>query len=501
MSIRQPSPLLVIHPRDNVAVALENLAGGRPIHVGGRSLGLVEDIPCGHKCALVPLAAGQPVIRYGQPIGSASCPIQAGGWVHVHNLRTNLAGVQQYAYHPTVEPVATVDDGLTFDGFVRPNGEVGVRNEIWVLPTVGCVNAVAQKLVQQLRERGLPENVEGVYAFPHPHGCSQLGDDHLNTQRILAGLAQHPNAGGVLMVGLGCENNTMASFRKLLGDQPAERFQFLVVQDSRDELADGMRCLGNLAEYAGRFRREALPVSRLRIGLKCGGSDGFSGITANPLLGAFSDELVRRGGTTVLTEVPEMFGAEVLFMNRCASRDVFDACVRMVNDFKEFFLRHSQPVYENPSPGNKQGGITTLEEKSLGCLQKGGTTPVQDVLPYGGRVCRAGLNFLAGPGNDPVSLTALVAAGSHLVLFTTGLGNPLGGPVPTVKVASNSSLAERKPHWIDYDAGRLLQGAALPDVTAELWRVVLAIASGRKLARNETNGYRDIAILKEGVTL
>ncbi len=501
MNTTEHASVLVIHPRDNVGVALEDLACGQTVQVKGHSITLTADVPRGHKFALSSIAAGEAVIKYGQPIGSASVPIRLGEWVHVHNLRTNLSGVENYSYISAVEPLSPIKDGLTFDGFMRSNGDVGVRNEIWVLPTVGCVNEIAQKLVQQFRNQNPSAAVEGIHAFTHPFGCSQLGDDLDNTRKILAALAQHPNAGGVLVLGLGCEHSTMAEFRQTLGNPQQERFRFMVVQEIRDELGEGMRLLKELADYAGGFRRQSLPVSKLRIGLKCGGSDAFSGITANPLLGIFSDELVRRGGATVLTEVPEMFGAEALFISRCATREVFEACVGMINGFKEYFLSHNQAVYENPAPGNKDGGITTLEEKSLGCLQKGGTTSIQDVLPYAGRVSKAGLNFLAGPGNDMVSLTALVAAGVHLVLFTTGRGTPLGGPVPTIKISSNSALAEHKPHWIDFDAGRLLHGAALSDLAGELLHETLAIASGRRLARNEINGYREIAIFKDGVTL
>lgn len=426
----------------------------------------------------------------------------AGGWVHTHNVRTNLDGVLDYTYAPQPAALLPRVEGRTFLGYARPNGDVGIRNELWIIPTVGCVNEVAQALARNLRAAGLPAGIDGVHAFSHPHGCSQLGTDHASTQQILAGLATHPNAAAVLVIGLGCENNTMPSFRKLLGaaDGPSERYRFLSVQESPDEMAEGAKLLGELAVYAAQFKRTPHPLARLRVGLKCGGSDGFSGLTANPVVGAFSDRLVAAGGTTVLTEVPEMFGAEALFLNRCASRAVFDDCVGMINGFKEYFLRYNQVVYENPSPGNKDGGITTLEEKSLGCLQKGGTSEVMAVLPYGGRLTTPGLNFLTGPGNDIVSLTALAASGAHLALFTTGRGTPLGGPVPTLKIASNSDLATRKAGWIDFDAGRIIDGLALDAAADELLDRVIATASGQ-LARNEVNGFREIAIFKDGVTL
>ncbi len=390
----------------------------------------------------------------------------------------------------------------TFDGFVRAEGGAGVRNEVWIVPTVGCVNAVAEALARAAKAQ-LPAggDVEDVVAFPHPHGCSQLGEDHEKTRQILSGLVRHPNAGGVLVLGLGCENNTPESFRALLGGFDPRRVKFLVAQDVPDEITAGAQLLDELITFAGAARRQPVPVAALRVGLKCGGSDGFSGITANPLLGVFSDRLLELGGTSVLTEVPEMFGAERLLMARCADRAVFDKCVRMVNGFKDYFLRHHQVVYENPSPGNKAGGITTLEEKSLGCTQKGGTGTVTDVLDYGERVTRPGLNLLTGPGNDIVAATALAAAGCQIILFTTGRGTPLGAPVPVIKVATNSDLTARKPNWIDFDAGPLLAGTPMPELADAFFRFVLATASGRTRTRNETRGFRDLAIFKDGVTL
>ena len=503
-----PAPFIQLHPRDNVAIALRPLDRGRTFPAGAAAVTLVEPIPRGHKFALTALPPGASVMKFGEPIGHATQSVPAGGWVHVHNLKTNLSGAERYRYQPG--PAITAADGPgvpatggpVFDGFPRANGEVGVRNELWILPTVGCVNEIVQGLAREFQSR-LPAGgaIDGVYAFTHPYGCSQLGEDHENTRKILADLARHPNAGGVLVVGLGCENNTMEGFRKLLGDADPERFRFMVAQQVENEMEAGMELLGQLAEFAARARRQPVPVSSLRVGLKCGGSDGFSGITANPLVGRFSDLLVARGGTTVLTEVPEMFGAESLFLNRCVTREVFDQCAAMLNGFKEYFLRHNQMVYENPSPGNKDGGISTLEEKSLGCTQKGGTSPVMDVLDYGARLRKPGLNFLTGPGNDIVATTALAAAGAHLVLFTTGRGTPLGGPVPTIKISTNSDLARRKAHWIDFDSGRLLAGEEMDSLAEELFARVVEVASGRVRARAEINGFREIAIFKGGVTL
>jgi len=495
------SQTLHIHPKDNVGVALSDLEAGSTLSIAGRNLVLGQSIPRGHKFALTEIPAGQNILKFGQPIGHASRAIRQGEHVHVDNVRTNLSGTLEYSYVPALNTLPAASEERFFEGYLRSDDEVGIRNEIWILPTVGCVNEVAQALARHAREKGLPANVDGVHAFPHPYGCSQLGEDHANTQKILARLARHPNAGGVLLIGLGCENNTMKSFRELLGPVDEKRYRFMVAQDFSDELAQGKLLIDELVANAALTQRQPVPASRLRIGLKCGGSDGLSGITANPLVGALSDLVVAQGGSTLLTEVPEMFGAEGLFMNRCASRQVFDDCVRMINGFKEYFLRYNQVVYENPSPGNKDGGITTLEEKSLGCLQKGGTSTVMDILPYAGQLRLKGLSFLSGPGNDIVSVTAMAAAGVHLVLFTTGRGTPLGGPVPTMKLSTNNELAERKAGWIDFNAGKLLRGTTMQQLSQELFTEVLDVASGRKQTRNELNGFREIAIFKDGVTL
>jgi altronate hydrolase len=494
-------PILHIHPRDNVAVALAALEAGHVIDVAGRRVTLSTAVPRGHKFALTDIRTGENFLKFGQPIGRATADVPAGAHVHVHNLKTNLEGVQSYTYAPAIEKLPAIDDGATFDGYVRSDGDVGIRNEIWILPTVGCVNEVANAIRRRALEEELPEGVDGIHVFAHPYGCSQLGGDHENTQKILADLARHPNAGGALLIGLGCENNTMASFRGVLGDVDPARYRFMVAQDASDEIAHGLGLLRELIAHVAAQRRQPVPVSRLRVGLKCGGSDGFSGITANPLVGAFSDLLVARGGTSVLTEVPEMFGAEALFMNRCESQRIFDECVAMINGFKEYFLRYNQVVYENPSPGNKDGGISSLEEKSLGCLQKGGTSAVVDILPYAARLKKPGLNFLTGPGNDIVSCTAMTAAGAHLILFTTGRGTPLGAPVPTLKIATNTDLATRKAGWIDFNAGRLLEGVPMKQLADDLFRHVVEVASGRVQAKNEANGFREIAIFKDGVTL
>lgn len=491
------SCILQIDPHDNVAVALEPLTAGTTVETGSQRVMLCADIPQGHKVALADIPCGAPVVKYGYPIGHACADIARGQWVHTHNLATSLNGesVTDSRIMPSGKGSGT---SAAFRGFRRKGG-VGIRNEIWIIPTVGCVNSVAQALAD-LAQPLISGSVDGVYAWPHPYGCSQTGQDQAHTRQILCDLICHPNAGGVLVLGLGCENSNIEELQKLLHPWDPERVAFLECQSVEDELADGERLLRQLIEFAGRDERCDIPISELVIGLKCGGSDGLSGITANPLVGRVSDRLVDMGASALLAEIPEMFGAEEIMFRRCANADVQQKLPAMVSDFKSYFVRHGEKVYENPSPGNKAGGITTLEEKSLGCVQKGGRTPVQDVLLYGQRVHTRGLTVLQTPGNDLVSTTALAAAGAHIVLFTTGRGTPFSGPVPTLKIATNTALAQHKPRWIDFNAGTLAQGASWDDATEALVELLLATASGAPTC-SERLGCREIAIWKDGVTL
>lgn len=440
----------------------------------------------GHKYAVRDIKYGENIIKYGQPIGHALTDIKRGEHVHSHNLATNLSGKLTYEYHPVKTPERTETD-LTFMGYVRKSGDVGIRNDIWIVNTVGCVNKTAQIIARKT----------GAEYFSHPFGCSQIGGDMEITQKILAGMVHHPNCGGVLVLGLGCENNNIEVFKNVLGGYDEERVRFLNAQDADDEIEAGVRIVEELKSNAAKDKREPVSIKKLKIGLKCGGSDGLSGITANPLVGRVCDKLTSMGGSCVLTEVPEMFGAEHLLMQRCADKAVFDKTVRLINNFKDYFTRHNQTIYENPSPGNKAGGITTLEEKSLGCIQKGGLSEITDVLDYGDTVTKSGLSLLNGPGNDIVAVTNLMAAGVHMILFTTGRGTPLGGAVPTVKISTNTALAKKKSSWIDFDAGRVLDGCELTD---ELFDFVIETANGRK-TKNEENGYKEISIFKDGVTL
>ena len=490
---------LKINPADSVVVCLEPKKKGEVIEVDGRTITVNQDTPAGHKVLIKDVAEGENIIKYGYPIGHAMQEMKAGDWVNENNLKTNLSGTLEYTYNPVNESLSIARENRTFKGYVRKNGDVGIRNEIWIVPTVGCVNGIAERLVKQLRSE-INGGVDAVYAWHHNYGCSQLSEDHENTRKVLRDICLHPNAGAVLVLSLGCENNQPEDFMAMLGDYDKDRIKLLVTQRVDDEMEAGMQILRELYAQASKDVRTEVPVSKLRVGLKCGGSDGFSGITANPLVGEFSDWLVAQGGTSVLTEVPEMFGAETILMNRCTSKELFNQTVSMVNNFKNYFLSHGEPVGENPSPGNKAGGISTLEDKALGCTQKCGKAPVSGVMEYGDRLQNPGLNLLSAPGNDLVASTALASCGCHLVLFTTGRGTPFGTFVPTMKIATNPDLARRKANWIDFSAGQLIEGRTMQELVPEFIDKVLSVASGVP-AKNEENDYREISIFKNGVTL
>ena len=503
------APLVLrIHPADTVAVALRAAPAGAVFE----NLTLLDPVPAGHKVALRAHRVGEAVIKYGHPIGVASAPIAPGTHVHCHNLRGNLPErLSDLRFDEVARPFPAPAGRRgtdTFLGYRRPDGRAATRNEIWIVNTVGCVNVASEKIAAAAHaELATPgSGIDGVYAFPHPFGCSQLGDDLGHTRKILAGLVRHPNAAAVLILGLGCENNRLADFLASAGVGPedAQRVRWFNAQEVADEIESGLAAVRELAAPARRFRREPIPSSEFILGMKCGGSDGFSGITANPLVGRIADRHAGTGGTVLLTEVPEMFGAERMLLEHCSDAAIFDDVVRLVNDFRAYFQKHGEPIDENPSPGNKDGGITTLADKSLGCVQKGGRAPVAEVLPYGGaaRAGLGGLSLVQGPGNDGVSGTAMSVAGAHLLLFTTGRGNPMGFPVPTIKISSNSDLAARKPQWIDFNAGPVADdGAGFDDLAGQLWQQILAVASGEQRARNELRGHREIAIWKDGVTL
>lgn len=495
---------LKINPNDKVIVALNTLPAGRVVETtddSGAPLSVtaIEEIPAGHKMALYDIPEGGDVIKYGYRIGNAKEPIKAGAWIHTHNVKTALGELLTYTYEPVEVEEKTTED-VTFQGFMRPDGRAGVRNDIWIMPTVGCVNNIATAIANEAKQY-IKGSVEDVFAFNHPYGCSQMGDDQENTREILADLITHPNVGGVLVLGLGCENSNIDVLKGYLGDYDEKRVKFLVCQESDDEKEEALSIIKDMIDYVSTLKREPISVSKLVIGMKCGGSDGLSGITANPLVGRFSDLLVSKGGTTILTEVPEMFGAETILMNRCADKELFDKTVNLINDFKNYFKSHNQTIYENPSPGNKKGGISTLEDKSLGCTQKSGSAKVRGVLKYGEKVSTPGLNLLSAPGNDLVASTALAASGAQIVLFTTGRGTPFASPVPTLKIATNSRLANKKGNWIDFNAGVLVDTeTTMEEQGQKLFDQVVRVASGERVC-SEINGFHDMAIFKQGVTL
>lgn len=492
---------LKINPADSVVVCLRPMQKGETINIDGKTIEVKQDTPAGHKLLIKDAPKGTDIIKYGYPIGHTIEDLTEGQWVNENNIKTNLSGSLEYTYSPVDEKLSIENENLTFKGYMRKNGEVGIRNEIWIVPTVGCVNGIAEKLVEMLKSETGCEGIDAIHAWHHNYGCSQLSGDHENTRKVLRDIVLHPNAGAVLILSLGCENNQPDEFIKLLGDYDKDRIKLLVTQKVEgDELEEGMKILRNLYNVAKQDVRTEVPISHLRVGLKCGGSDGFSGITANPLVGEFSDWLVAQGGTSILTEVPEMFGAETILMNRCENSQLFEQTVTMINDFKEYFLSHGEPVGENPSPGNKAGGISTLEDKALGCTQKCGRAPVSGVLAYGDRLQVNGLNLLSAPGNDLVAATALASSGCQIVLFTTGRGTPFGTFVPTMKVSTNSLLFQNKPNWIDFNAGELLEGVEMKALLRKFIELIIKVASG-DLVRNEINGYREISIFKNGVTL
>lgn len=493
-------PLIKLHPTDDVAIAMRNITAGEILPVDGEEILVNENIDKGHKVALRDINKQENVIKYGAPIGFALENIQKGGWVHTHCVKTTLNDELDYKYIPEFIEQSEATPSPEVNIYRRQNGEIGIRNEIWLIPTVGCVNGMINQMIKEFKLRHPQLEIDGIYAFPHQFGCSQLGDDLDTTRILLQNMALHPNAGGALVVGLGCENNQLPAFRDGLGDYDEGRIKFLITQQADDEIEEGVALLEQIYAQVKQDKRQPGTLSEVKFGLECGGSDGLSGITANPMLGYFSDYLIAQGGTTVLTEVPEMFGAETLLMSRCKDEETFNKLVSMVNNFKGYYKAHNQPIYENPSPGNKKGGITTLEDKSLGCTQKAGTSKVQAVLHYGERLQIPGLNLLDAPGNDPIATSALGAAGCHMVLFTTGRGTPYGGFVPTLKIATNSELANKKKRWIDFDAGVLINDVSMEQVHGEFVELLVNIVNGQPTC-NEINDIREVAIWKKGVTL
>ncbi|MEA4876240.1 altronate dehydratase family protein [Anaerorhabdus sp.] len=487
-----------INASDNVIVIVDNVKKDEVIEVDSQSIQILQDTTLGHKIAFKNINENENIIKYGENIGVATTAIKTGEWVHTHNCKTVLNEHEEYFYNPLLTMLGN-EENKTFNGYLRSSGKVGVRNEIWILPTVGCVNGIVKELERKAQSL-LTDNIDAIVAYNHPYGCSQVGDDQDNTRKILADIASHPNAAYILLVGLGCENSGIAEVLKFVDEKDKNKIRTMICQNIEDEIETGLCILKECVKEAKQIQRTEQPLSKLIVGLKCGGSDGLSGITANPTVGIFSDLLVKQGGSTILTEVPEMFGAERSLMNRCKDEETFKKLVKLINEFKDYFVKNNSPVYENPSPGNKAGGITTLEDKSLGCTQKSGTATVVDVLWYGDKIKQCGLNLLESPGNDLVASTALAAAGAQIILFTTGRGTPFACPVPTIKISSNTPLSKKKNNWIDFDAGISLNDKTLSECGNDLFKKVISVANGEKI-KSEADGYRDIAIFKKGVTL
>lgn len=486
-----------ISENDNVLVCLNDVASGETLD----GITLNEDILAGHKVAICDIAKGANVIKYDMPIGSAKCDIKKGDWVHTHNVQTNLGDLEDdYKYEKRVNPKTPTKAKKEILAYKRKNGDIGIRNELWIVPTVGCMNGIAEQVKKRLVATADVSSADSINVFTHNYGCSQMGDDHVNTRTILQNIVKHPNCGGALVLGLGCENNQVSVFKETIDEYDEDRVKFLISQEVDNEIEESIAILGDLLDTMKGDEREPVGIDKLKVGLECGGSDGFSGITANPLLGEFCDWLVYNGGTCLLTEVPEMFGAENILMQRAKDEKVFHDIVDMINDFKQYFKDHGQVIYDNPSPGNKKGGITTLEEKSLGCVQKAGSYEVVDVLGYRDTIKKKGVNLMYAPGNDLVATTALGSTGCHIVLFTTGRGTPYGGFVPTMKISTNSDLAQKKLHWIDFDAGKITQGISYDAMIDEFTDYVCDVCSGLEV-NNEKNDFREIAIFKSGVTL
>ena len=489
--------LMTINEKDNVAVALHEIKSGET-HNG---IIILNDIPFGHKVALKNISKGENIIKYGFPIGYAKNDIKEGEHVHTHNLHTNLNDIIEYQYNTinTKNNIKT-EDNIFFDGYKRVDGKVGTRNEVWIIPTVGCVNNTV-KTLENMASKKFVDRCDGIFAYTHNMGCSQTGDDQIITQKLLSGIIKNPNAGGVLIVSLGCENNNLDVFKPFLKGIDENKIRFLITQEVEDEYEEGIKYLDELTKYASSFKREKVPVKYLTIGFKCGGSDAFSGITANVVCGKLNNIFIKNGGSSILTETPEMFGAETILMSRAANKKVFNELVSLINDYKNYFKKYGETIYENPSPGNKKGGISTLEEKSLGCVQKGGTSTIEDILDYGEYISKNGLNILKGSGNDQVSCTNLTASGANIILFTTGRGTPFGSIVPTLKISSNSNIYKKKNNWIDFNAGRILENMPVNDIVSELFELVINIASGKIQTKNEKNGYREISIFRDGIIL
>lgn len=494
-----------LYPQDTVALATSELKKGQTVTVDGETITLLDDIPNAHKIALKDFETGEAVRKYDNIIGYASKPIKKGEWIHSHNEVTGLGKSKEYTYDFNPISIFPGESDKTFMGYDRADGGAGIRNHLAIISTVFCANGPLRKLAR-MAEAKYPatENFDGIIAFDQEFGCSQTGKDLVTTCKIIAGIAKNANFGGVLLVSNGCEMAIPSVLEQYMGDYDKKRIRTLTLQEVEDEFTAGMELIDEIMEEMKDDKRTPININRLHIAMNCGGSDGYSGITANTLLGTLCDTLVKEGAIMNMTEVPEMMGAEHILMNRAADKSIFDDIVKMMYDYDAYFARYGEKAADNPTQGNKAGGLTTLEEKSLGCIQKGGHCAVMEVLEYGERATKNGFVLVSGPGNDLAGVSGQIAAGAVLTIFTTGRGTPCGFAGPTFRLASNTALATRKSNWIDYDAGRLLTAKTPEEVEAlnkELYDAIMATVNGQYRTRTEENGYYILGALKDGVTL
>ncbi len=505
--MNQLQKLLQLHPTDNVAVARVQVAAGEEIQLGPVVVRVSEPIAAGHKVAIRPIAAGEAILKYGQRIGLAGTHIDVGSWVHVHNV--NAARLEtEYEYcNELIEPSKPAES-RTFMGFRRADGKVGTRNYVALISTVNCSATTARYVAMELAKSDLRDfpNVDGVIPLVHKGGCafSFGGEDHQQLNRTLAGFARHPNIAARLILGLGCETAQAGHLQSdhglmQLGGPSASRSNgplpmVLNIQEVggvRKTVDRAVGVLRDLLVQANDVRREPIPVSELLVGLECGGSDGASGITANPALGYASDLMVAHGGTAILSEIPEVYGAEQLLTRRSISREVADALLDRIHWWEDYAQRHHASIDNNPSYGNKQGGLTTIFEKSLGAVAKGGTSPLRAVYKYAEPVTERGFVLMDTPGYDPASVTGMVAGGAQVIVFTTGRGSCFGcKPAPTIKVATNTPMFNRMREDMDINAGTILEGATVEDVGREIFEMIIATASGRQTL-SEAQGIGD----------
>jgi altronate hydrolase len=489
--------VILLHPGDNVVIARVAVGAGQSVEAGPFTLTARDFIPPGHKLAIKGIASGEPVYRYGNLIGFATRPIEPGQHVHEHNL--GYKEVQTEGEAPMLAPERRIlHSTRSFLGFQRHDGRVGTRNYIAVVAASNCAAYTSELIAESFADEALPASVDGIVAFPHGEGCGMsIGPDSEQLQRTLKGVLDHPNVSAALILGLGCEVNQISHYLGKAGDNAPATLQGLTMQETggtRGAVESARRHLRQFVERAAEEKRSETPASKIVLGLNCGGSDSFSGITANPALGHCSDLIVEQGGTVVLAETTEIFGAEHLLTRRARSPEIAAKLLRTIENYKAYLRQFGGSFNDNPSPGNKEGGLTNILEKSLGAVAKAGTSTLEDVLNFAERIEASGFLFMDTPGYDPVSITGLAAGGVNLIAFTTGRGSAIGFPnIPVVKIASNSNTFRRMRDNMDVNAGRIADGqASIPEVGAEIFELLLRVASGERTCA-ERIGHHEFA--------